>query len=122
MATSDATTRIDVGPIHRAEVRELEQRFGVVAWFGFHTRRWWALVGDRLVEAATPAGLADAVMAVRGATTPPAALANESNTAWSASAGPPAGPVAAPERWDTPQGITNEEGGTRWAATLRTKR
>lgn len=72
MATSDATTRIDVGPIHRAEIRELEQRFGVVAWFGFHTRRWWALVGDRLVEAATPAGLADAVMAVRGAATPPA--------------------------------------------------
>lgn len=63
---SDVTVPIDTGPLVRAEIRELERRFGVVAWFGFHTRRWWALVDGRLIEAATPAGLADAVMAVRG--------------------------------------------------------
>lgn len=62
----DATVPIDTGPLIRAEIGELERRFGVVAWFGFHTRRWWALVDGRLVEAATPAGLADAVMAVLG--------------------------------------------------------
>lgn len=64
---SDATVPIDTGPIVRAEIRELECRYGVVAWFGFHTRRWWALVEGRLVEAATPARLANAVVAVRGA-------------------------------------------------------
>ncbi len=64
---SDATVPIDTGPIVRAEIRELECRYGVVAWFGFHTRRWWALVEGRLVEAATPAGLANAVVAVLGA-------------------------------------------------------
>ncbi len=63
---SDATVPIDTGPIVRAEIRELECRYGVVAWFGFHTRRWWALVEGRLVEAATPAGLANAVVAVLG--------------------------------------------------------
>jgi hypothetical protein len=63
----DATVPIDTGPILCAEIRELERRFGVVAWFGFHTRRWWALVDGRLVEAATPAGLADTVMALLGA-------------------------------------------------------
>jgi hypothetical protein len=64
---SDATVPIDTGPIVCAEIRDLERRFGVVAWFGFHTRRWWAVVEGRLVEAATPASLADAVMAVLGA-------------------------------------------------------
>lgn len=63
---SDATVPISTGPILRAEIRDLECRFGVVAWFGFHTRRWWALAEGRLVEAATPAGLADAVIAIRG--------------------------------------------------------
>ncbi|GAA1883765.1 hypothetical protein GCM10009736_59660 [Actinomadura bangladeshensis] len=64
---ADVTVPVDTGPLIRAEIGELERRFGVVAWFGFHTRRWWALVEGRLVEAATPAGLAEAVMAVRGA-------------------------------------------------------
>lgn len=63
----DVTIPIDTGPLIRAEIGELERRFGVVAWFGFHTRRWWALVDGRLAEAATPAGLADTVMALLGA-------------------------------------------------------
>lgn len=60
------TARIDVTPIQRAEVAELQARYGVTAWFGFHTREWWALVdGSRLVEAPTPARLGEAVMAAR---------------------------------------------------------
>ena len=48
---SDVTVPIDTRPIVRAEIQDLAGRFGVVAWFGFHTRRWWALVEGRLVEA-----------------------------------------------------------------------
>lgn len=61
----DVTARIDSRPIVRAEIHDLQRRFGVPVWFGFHTRRWWALVEDHLVEAATPARLGDAVMAER---------------------------------------------------------
>lgn len=61
----DTTTRLDVGPIQRAEIRDLQARLGVVAWFGFFTRHWWALDGNRLVEGASPARLADAVIAAR---------------------------------------------------------
>ena len=64
---ADVTVPIDTGPIVHAEIRDLACRFGVVAWFGFHTRSWWAVVEGHLLEAATPAGLADAVMALLGA-------------------------------------------------------
>jgi hypothetical protein len=63
---ADDTVRIDVQPIHRAEVAELQARYGVTAWFGFYTREWWALDGGRLVEAPTPARLGEAVQAARG--------------------------------------------------------
>lgn len=59
------TGRIDPAPIQRAEITDLEARLGVTAWFGFHTRRWWAIDDDRLVEGATPDRLADAVMTAR---------------------------------------------------------
>lgn len=66
MAGADDTARFDVTPIRRAEIRDLEARFHVTAWFGFHTREWWALVdGARLVGASTPARLGEAVMAAR---------------------------------------------------------
>ncbi|GAA4238999.1 hypothetical protein GCM10022254_57290 [Actinomadura meridiana] len=65
IAVTDATVRLDVAPIQRAEIRELERRYGVRARFGFFTREWWALDGDRLVTAATPDRLGEAVMLAR---------------------------------------------------------
>ena len=62
---ADVTAALDPTPIQRAEVAELRARYGVTAWFGFHTRRWWALDDDRLIEGATPDRLASAVMAAR---------------------------------------------------------
>lgn len=62
---SDVTARFDAGPIQRAEIADLQRRLGVLAWFGFSTRRWWALDENRLIEGANPARLADAVMAAR---------------------------------------------------------
>lgn len=48
--------------------RELETTFpGVRAWLGEYTGRWWALVRDRLVEAATPHQLADRIREVLAA-------------------------------------------------------
>lgn len=49
------------------EVARLRSAFpGVPLWFGFHTRRFWALVVHagypRLVEATTPQKLAAAIM------------------------------------------------------------
>ncbi|MFD0902512.1 hypothetical protein [Actinomadura sediminis] len=45
--------------------REIERRFpGVVAWYGEHTCRWWAVVwcGQwRLLEAPTPRALVGAI-------------------------------------------------------------
>lgn len=59
------TAGLDPAPIRGALIAELRDRYGVVAWFGFHTRRWWALAEDRLVEAETPDRLVGAVMAAR---------------------------------------------------------
>lgn len=61
----DDTAALDADPIQRAEIRDLQTRFGVVAWFGHFTRHWWALDDNRLVEGANPARLGDAVMAAR---------------------------------------------------------
>lgn len=48
-------------------VRRLARAFpGTVVWFGYYTRRWWAvawLAGDwRLIEAPTPDGLVHALI------------------------------------------------------------
>lgn len=64
-ASADDTTALDPTPIRDAEIAELQARYGVTAWFGFHTRHWWALDEDRLVEGATPDRLVSAVMAAR---------------------------------------------------------
>lgn len=49
--------------------KEIERRCpGVVAWFGTHTFRWWALVWCgtwRLVEASTPRDLLIAIETAR---------------------------------------------------------
>src|SRR5688500_10577386 len=46
--------------------RRLEQMFpGVTAWFGEYTGQWWAMVGWRLLEAATPDQLAEKIRAAR---------------------------------------------------------
>ncbi|TDD76213.1 hypothetical protein [Actinomadura rubrisoli] len=60
------TATIDVTSICEAEARELERRYGVVAWWGIFTCAWWALV-DRtwLVEAPTPARLGEQILAAR---------------------------------------------------------
>ena len=56
----------------RAVATQLRHRFPTVpVWFGEHTRHWWALAADRLVEAGTPQELAAAVAAVLGAGRPP---------------------------------------------------
>lgn len=44
--------------------RELERLFpGVIAWFGRCTGHWWAMLGDRLLEADSPRQLADEIRA-----------------------------------------------------------
>lgn len=46
--------------------RNLAHTFpGVLCWLGEYTGSWWALVGDRLVEAPTPGELADRILAAR---------------------------------------------------------
>lgn len=61
------TARFDPVPIRRAEARRIEARYGAVVWFGYFTRRWWALVDRQyLVHGATPDMLGDAIMAARG--------------------------------------------------------
>ncbi|GAA4238982.1 hypothetical protein GCM10022254_57200 [Actinomadura meridiana] len=62
---ADDTTRINIESIHQAEIYDLENRFGVIAWFGHHTRHWWALDGDHLVEARTPDRLGEEIMGAR---------------------------------------------------------
>ncbi|MFC6885401.1 hypothetical protein [Actinomadura yumaensis] len=56
--------------IRAATARGLQEQFpGVRAWYGESTKSWWALVpgrdGPRLLEAPTPQGLRDAIMAER---------------------------------------------------------
>ena len=54
---------------HAAAVAGLRERFRVPVWWGTHTRRWWAMVpdgdGNRLVEAADPQQLAEALSQAR---------------------------------------------------------
>jgi hypothetical protein len=45
--------------------RDLEHLFpGVVVWFGRRTGHWWAMLGDRLLEAGSPRELADMIRGV----------------------------------------------------------
>ncbi|MFF5263959.1 hypothetical protein ACFY4C_33955 [Actinomadura viridis] len=37
----------------RAAIRYLHTEYGVIAWYGRATRRWWAAAGGQLVDAAT---------------------------------------------------------------------
>lgn len=46
------TAQLDPTQIRDAEVARIQQQFpGVRAWYGHHTRQWWAMVpgGDRLL-------------------------------------------------------------------------
>lgn len=39
------TQQLDARPIRDAEVQRLQQQYpGVCAWYGHHTRQWWALL------------------------------------------------------------------------------
>ncbi|WP_147339500.1 hypothetical protein [Actinomadura spongiicola] len=47
-------------------VRALEYRYGVCAWHGPYTGRWWAMVDGRcLVEADTPGQLGERIVSAR---------------------------------------------------------
>ena len=60
------TAVIDVRPIQEDTARALAQRYGVIAWFGHHTREWWALVDSRLlVGSRCPEQLGRAILAAR---------------------------------------------------------
>ncbi|MBO2456547.1 hypothetical protein [Actinomadura violacea] len=60
------TATFSAEPIHRAEADRFRELYGVTAWFGHHTRKWWALVDQRdLVEGTTPERLGEAIMAAR---------------------------------------------------------
>ena len=60
------TAVIDVRPIQEDTAQALAQRYGVIAWFGHHTREWWALVDGRvLIGARRPEHLGQAILAAR---------------------------------------------------------
>ncbi|TDC87431.1 hypothetical protein [Actinomadura sp. 7K507] len=64
------TAVIDVRTIREDTTRALAQRYGVIAWFGHHTREWWALVDGRLlVGSRCPEQLGRAILAARTRTT-----------------------------------------------------
>lgn len=59
------------------ELHVLRHRFpGVVLWFGHATRRFWALVGDQLIEAENAPELSAAITGAR--TGPPPHVSPES--------------------------------------------
>lgn len=56
----------DVRPIQEDTAQALARKYGVLVWFGHHTREWWALVDGRvLVGARCPERLSWAVAAAR---------------------------------------------------------
>ncbi|WP_433465686.1 hypothetical protein [Spirillospora sp. CA-128828] len=60
------TAVIDPEPIRAVEARRICDQYGAVVWFGYFTRRWWALVDQHaLVQGATPDRLGQAIMAAR---------------------------------------------------------
>jgi hypothetical protein len=50
----------------RAMIRGMARTYGVMAWYGRATRRWWAVCGGRLVEGERPELLEEAVIRARG--------------------------------------------------------
>lgn len=63
----DDTAVIDVQSIQEDSARFLGREHGVLAWFGHHTREWWALVdGWVLVGARCPEQLGRAIVEARG--------------------------------------------------------
>ncbi|NVI89945.1 hypothetical protein [Actinomadura sp. BRA 177] len=64
-ARQSADTSVGALPMDTDQVRrDLEYLFpGVIAWFGRHTGHWWAMLGDRLLEADTSRQLADRIRA-----------------------------------------------------------
>ena len=65
-ARQPADTSVDALPMDTDQVRrDLEHLFpGVVVWFGRRTGHWWAMLGDRLLEAGSPRELADLIRGV----------------------------------------------------------
>jgi hypothetical protein len=57
-----------------AEALRLREHFRVPVWWGTHTRSWWAMVpdgdGSRLIEAADPRQLAEAISQAQAALRP----------------------------------------------------
>ncbi|SFQ34465.1 hypothetical protein SAMN04489713_1285 [Actinomadura madurae] len=56
-------------PIRARTIAELHARFGVISWWGTHTKEWWALLPSgtqwRLLNAPTPAALTEAILHAR---------------------------------------------------------
>ncbi|MBE1532609.1 hypothetical protein [Actinomadura algeriensis] len=76
----------------------LARRFpGVPSWHGEWTGSWWAMVGDRLLEAACPTTLADMIHTALAATRPPPRPSGALSTPAPATPRPPA-PALVPFR------------------------
>jgi hypothetical protein len=56
----------DPDPSRARTIAELHARFGVISWWGTHTKEWWALIPGgtqwRLVNAPTPDTLTQAIL------------------------------------------------------------
>ncbi len=62
----EAAAVSDVRPIQNDMTQVLARKYGVLVWFGHHTREWWALVDGRvLVGARCPERLGRAIASVR---------------------------------------------------------
>lgn len=60
------TAVTDVQSVQKDTARALAHQYGVTAWFGHHTREWWALVDGRLlVWARCPEQLGRVIVAAR---------------------------------------------------------
>jgi hypothetical protein len=59
----------DPDPSRARVIAELHARFGVISWWGTHTREWWALIPGgtqwKLVNGPDPAALTRAILNVR---------------------------------------------------------
>lgn len=61
----------DPDPIRARTITDLHARFGVISWWGTHTKEWWALLPAgtqwRLLNAPTPDALTEVILHVRSA-------------------------------------------------------
>ncbi|WP_433472144.1 hypothetical protein ACQPZP_25005 [Spirillospora sp. CA-142024] len=68
-ATALPTPPPDSDPSRARTIAELHARFGVICWWGTHTKEWWALIPGgtrwRLVNAPDPDALARIILADR---------------------------------------------------------